>query len=290
MGNAARFLVGLGQDAAAHARAVNLARTALNDARHFGRSQAVIDDLARRLRDLEGPPQVEVQVPRAALDPVSVEYAAIGGPRSWAEERVMNSAGEAAMESADGPSSEALDAIQANALMASRLGRLSPEQRAQSIAAVAFQAADDARAARMAQVAAAEQRKAQAKAVAGAFGNTMLATAAGGLTAAGIGSVAQQIKERQQQEQNVLTDYRKRVAERKAVSQAMNEALGQMTDQIQFDPGVDDISGIAAGLADDIRGVPSLEPDIFTEDTQIMLDSESQRDAIRRIMSQRYGR
>jgi hypothetical protein len=284
------FLRRMGQEAATDQRAINLARTALKDAIHFGRPQEMIDDLARRLEALEGPPQVQVDVPRAALDPVSVEYAAIGGPRSWAEQRVMTSAGESAMQAADGPTSEALDAIRSNALMAARLERLSPEQRAQSVAALAFQAADDARAEKLAKVAASERQRAQAKAVAGALGTTALGTAAGGLTALGIGEAARQYGDRMRQEQEVFADYEQRAAERRAVRQEMGEALGKMTGEINFAPVVDDVSGIAAAMALDIRDAAPSATDIFTEDPEIMLDSENQRDAIRRILGQRYGR
>lgn len=272
----------MGQEAVTDQRAINLARTALKDAIHFGRPQEMIDDLARRLQALEGPPQVQVEVPRAALDPVSVEYAAIGGPRSWAEQRVMNSAGESALESADGPTSEAMDALRSNALMAARLARLSPEQRAQSVAAVAFQAADDARAAKLAQIAAGERQKAQARAVAGALGNTMLATTAGALTAGGIGSVAQQMRERELQTQSDIEDYRR--LDSLVDSMGLGK-LGGSPSEI-----ADEISGIAASLEPDIRGVTATEPDIFTEDPEIRLTDEDPRAAIRRVMRQRYGR
>lgn len=288
------FLRRAGQEAATSERAINLARTALKDAIHFGRPQAVIDDLARKLQLLEGPTSVQIEVPRQALDPVSVEYAAIGGPRAWAEERVMNAAGNSALESADGPTSEVMDALRSNALTAARLARMTPEQRAQSVAAIAFQAADDARAAKMAQAAARERQKVQSKALMDALGSTALATTAGALTAGGIGAVAMDMKDRAQREQNALSEYRMQVADRtakrNAIIGALNEQLGQMTDQISFDPGVDDISGMAAEMANEIRGVPSPEPDIFTEDPQIKLDSESQQDAIRRILAERYGR
>lgn len=279
----------LGQEAADQQRAINLARTAMRDAVHFGRPQAVIDDLARRLEMLEGPAPTPVVVPPPVLDPVSVEYAAIGGPRSWAEQRVMNAGAEAALGAADGPSSDALDAVRSNSLMRSRIDRLSPEQRAQSIAAVAFQAADDARAAKLAQIAAGERRKAQAKAVANALGQAGLAAGIGGMTGVSLGVVGSNISDRRQQEQNVITDYRKRVAERNAVSQAMNAALGEMVDDITLS-GTSPMDGLEDYISGDIRGVPSPEPDIFTEEPQIMLEEESQRDAIRRIMAQRYGR
>lgn len=284
------FLRRMGQEAATDQRAINLARTALNDAIYYGRSQAVIDDLARKLSALEGSPRVEVEVPGPVLDPVSVEYAAVGGPRSWAEGRVLKAAGESALESADGPTSEAMDALRSNALTAARLARMTPEQRAQSIAAVAFQASDDARAARLAKVAAGERQKAQAKAVAGYLGQAGLAVAAGGLTGAGLGAVSSNMADRRQREQNVLDAYRQRVSERNAVNAAFEKAMEQMAGEVSFDSGVDDISGMAADMANEIRGVPSPEPDIFSEDPQIVLDNESQRDAIRRIMAQRYGR
>lgn len=290
MANPVSFLRRLGQEAAESARAVNLARTALNDAIHFGRPQAVIDDLARKLAAMEGPPSVQVEVPRAALDPVSVEYAAIGGPRSWAEQRVMTAAGESALENADGPTSEAMDALRSNALTEARLARMTPEQRAQSIAALAFQAADDARAARMAQAATRERQRAQAKAVAGALGKAGVAAGIGGMTGVSLGVVSSNIADRQREEQNVFAEQLRRFAERRAVSQQMNDDLAKMTGEINFAPDADDISGIAADMANDIRGVPSPEPDIFTEDPAIILADEDQRAAIQRVLQQRYGR
>lgn len=290
MANPVSFLRRLGQEAADSERAVNLARTALNDAIHFGRPQAVIDDLARKLAAMEGPPSVQVEVPRAALDPVSVEYAAIGGPRSWAEQRIMTAAGESALENADGPTSEAMDALRSNALTEARLARMTPEQRAQSIAALAFQAADDARAARMAQAAARERQRAQAKAVAGALGKAGVAAGIGGMTGVSLGVVSSNIADRQREEQNVFAEQLRRFAERRAVSQQMNDDLAKMTGAINFAPDADDISGIAADMANDIRGVPSPEPDIFTEDPAIILADEDQRAAIQRVLQQRYGR
>lgn len=290
MADTVSFLRRLGQEAAESARAVNLARTALNDAIHFGRPQAVIDDLARKLAAMDGPPSVQVEVPRAALDPVSVEYAAIGGPRSWAEQRVMTAAGESALENADGPTSEAMDALRSNALTEARLARMTPEQRAQSIAALAFQAADDARAARMAQAATRERQRAQAKAVAGALGKAGVAAGIGGMTGVSLGVVSSNIADRQREEQNVFAEQLRRFAERRAVSQQMNDDLAKMTGEINFAPDADDISGIAADMANDIRGVPSPEPDIFTEDPAIILADEDQRAAIQRVLQQRYGR
>lgn len=290
MANPVSFLRRLGQEAADSERAVNLARTALNDAIHFGRPQAVIDDLARKLAAMEGPPSVQVEVPRAALDPVSVEYAAIGGPRSWAEQRVMTAAGESALENADGPTSEAMDALRSNALTEARLARMTPEQRAQSIAALAFQAADDARAARMAQAATRERQRAQAKAVAGALGKAGVAAGIGGMTGVSLGVVSSNIADRQREEQNVFAEQLRRFAERRAVRQQMGDDLAKMTGEINFAPDADDISGIAADMANDIRGVPSPEPDIFTEDPAIILADEDQRAAIQRVLQQRYGR
>jgi len=141
---ASTFLRNLSAETKAAEVARNLARTAVNDAIYFGRPQAMIDDLARKAAALETP-QVQIEVPRAPLDPVSEEYAAVGGPRKWAEERVLNSAGARALEAAGGDPSPALEAIRTNELIKARVARMSPEERARSLAAIAIQAAEDAR-------------------------------------------------------------------------------------------------------------------------------------------------
>jgi hypothetical protein len=272
----------------------NLARTAMNDAVHFGRSQDVIDDLARKLAELESP-KVQVEVPRQPLDPVSVEYAAIGGPRSWAEERVMNAAGTEALENADSPSSEALDALRGNALMRSRLERLTPEQRAQSVASLAFQAQDDARAASLQRAAAAERRRVQTQAAMDAIGRVAskyavpaVATAAGGV---GVYDALANRQMRSEDQRAYAADADRRLEGRRLTSEAMLAAMDGLGQDITFDSGLDPMEDTIREFRD-----PSIPPDamptpdIFTEDPSISFDNESPSEAISRILRQRYGR
>lgn len=140
------FLRNLAEEARAAEVARNLARTAMKDAVYFGRPQSVIDDLARKAAALEEP-KVQIEVPRATVDPVSEDYAVVGGPRSWAEERVLQAAGQSALDNAGFDSRSAMDAYRNNQLLASRVGRMSPEERARSLAAVAVQAMADRKAA-----------------------------------------------------------------------------------------------------------------------------------------------
>jgi hypothetical protein len=255
----------------------NLARTAMNDAVHFGRSQDVIDDLARKLAELESP-KVQVEVPRQPLDPVSVEYAAIGGPRSWAEERVMNAAGTEALENADSPSSEALDALRGNALMRSRLERLTPEQRAQSVASLAFQAQDDARAASLQRAAAAERRRVQTRAAMNAIAPSALRY--GVVPAAAVGAAGYGWNEN-------MADLSARRAMLKDDMEFVNEALGD----ISFDYGVSEMEDAVAEMTrPEVPSMDGITPDIFTEDPSISFDNESPSEAISRILRQRYGR
>jgi len=272
----------------------NLARTALNDAIYFGRSQDVIDDLARKLSAMETP-EVRVEVPGPVLDPVSVEYAAVGGPRSWAERRVMQSAGEAALENADSPSNAAIDAVRSNALMRSRLDRLSPEQRAQSMAAVAFQAQDDARAAAIQRAAASERRRVQTKAATEAMGKAALRYGVPGAAVGALGYGAYDVAGKSQQRAADDKDYMDRLAFRRAVrernSADLMDAMDDMGQDIVFDSGVPSIENAAAGLARvKVPSMDDLAPDIFTEDPAISFDNESPSEAISRILLQRYGR
>jgi hypothetical protein len=264
----------------------NLARTAMNDAVHFGRSQDVIDDLARKLAELESP-KVQVEVPRQPLDPVSVEYAAIGGPRSWAEERVMNAAGTEALENADSPSSEALDALRGNALMRSRLERLTPEQRAQSVASLAFQAQDDARAASLQRAAAAERRRVQTQAAMDAIGRVAskyavpaVATAAGGV---GVYDALADRQMRSEDQRAYAAD-----ADRRLEGLRLMDELGK---DIAFDSGLGPMEDTIQEFQDSyIRPGTGLTPDIFSEDPAVSWDNESPSEAIQRVLQKRYGR
>jgi hypothetical protein len=283
MSNILRFLSNLSDEARAAEVARNLARTAVSDAIHFGRSQDVIDDLARKAAELDGTPQVQIEVPRAPQDPVSMEYAAVGGPRKWAEERVLKAAGEQALADADGPSSEALDAIRSNALMRSRIDRLSPEQRAQSVAALAFQADDDARVARMAQAAAAERRKAQMKAVADAVAPFALPAAAIAPPAIGVGlAVPGALAGVGGQSESLARQDRRRISAKHAAQMLDEMAAGIDMGAVHAEQAVADLT--------DMRGVTAPEPEIFGADDQIAFDKEDPAAAISRILEQRYSR
>lgn len=291
---AGKFLVSLADDVARADVIRNLARTALNDAIHFGRPQAVIDDLARKLAALESPSPRRIEVPGPVLDPVSVEYAAVGGPRSWAEERVLKAAGEQALASADGPSGEALDAIRTNELMRARLERLTPEQRAQSIASVAFQALDDDRAAKMQQVAAAERRRAQMEAVANSIGSVAsryaLPAVAAGLTAGGVGYAVNQKRQSMANDRAYYDELARRAETHANTRRAIGETLDSMGGDVSIDYGGDQMADMVNDItAPDIRGVPSPEPDIFTEDPAISWESDDPGAAIKRVLQKRYG-
>lgn len=271
------FLIDLARRAKAAEYARNAARTALNDAIHFGRSQDIIDELTRKLAALDPPPAQGVRVPGPVLDPVSVEYAAVGGPRKWAEGRVLSAAGNAALDAADGPSLEALDAVKANALIASRLDRLSPEQKAQSIASVAFQAMDDARVAQMQKQAAAARQRAQAQAIAGSLGAAALAGIAGrGLVDVGSRDV-----------QGALQD-NSRALDDRLMAAMTSRLMDRATEDIDF--GTDDLVNAAAADAMRVPDASRAQTDIFTEDPLVVWDAEDPDAAIQRVLEKRYSR
>ncbi len=294
-----RFLAELADQARSAEVARNLARTALDDARFFGRSQDVIDDLARKLAELEGPSATRIEVPGPVLDPVSVEYAAVGGPRAWAEERVLNQAGTSALENAAGPSSEATDALRGNALMRSRLERLNPEQRAQSIAAMAFQAQDDAAVAAMQRQAAAERRRVQTKAVTDAIGTAArkysLPAVAAGLTGYGVYDAVARKRQEMADEAAAAEEYRgvldQRFNNRLDNRLGVTDALDRMADEITFSPEL-------GSMEEDVRDMtdPTIpqglvpETDIFQEDPSMSWETEDPYAAIQRVMQKRYGR
>jgi len=297
-----RFLAELADQARSAEVARNLARTALNDARHFGRSQDVIDDLARKLAELEGPAAPRLEVPGPVLDPVSVEYAAVGGPRAWAEERVLNQAGNAAMENAAGPSSEVTDALRGNALMRSRLERLTPEQRAQSIATIAFQAQDDAAVAAMQRQAAAERRRVQTKAVADAIGTAArkysLPAVAAGLTGYGVYDAVSRKRQEMADEAAAREEYQRVLDDRlsRKISHLDNrvgvqDALGQMADEITFSSAMGSMEDDVRGWTNPVIPEPRMpEMDIFQDDPALSWEPDDPYAAIQRVLDKRYGR
>lgn len=125
-------------DAAAFRRAQRIvAEQALKDAIHFDRPQSMLDELARKVAALDDPPPPPgPRIPDSELDPISVQVAAIGGPRQWAEERFWK---DMARQKPGGePLADQLTRNErARSLTSQRLGRLTPEQRQSSLGVVA---------------------------------------------------------------------------------------------------------------------------------------------------------